>query len=236
MITETTLQNFQVLDLVALNKTMLQENLKAGTIGTIVDIWNKEKQVFEIEFCDQYGETVKICAIESHFLINISMEKEVAKLPFFHQIAFAYRISQRLFPNYVKFVETEHFGNIETLEKGLNILKEIVLKQEIHEEIEEKIKKLLPEIEEIAPDTEDYGSLEATLSLDSCSVVYEALLGILGRDSAKISSVAFFPFNTAETITYAEDLNHFDLLLAEKEFQEKLLILAKSTERAEDMF
>ncbi len=162
-------------------------------------------------------------------------EKEVAKLPLFHQIAFAYRISERLFPNYVQFVENEHFGNVETLQKGLNLLKEIALTETINEETEEKIKNLLPEIYASCPDTEDYGNLEATLSLDSCGAVYEALVGILERDSAKISSVAFFPFNSAEMIIYSQELDSFDLVRIEKEFQEELLALAKRAEKAREI-
>jgi uncharacterized protein YjaG (DUF416 family) len=152
--------------------------------------------------------------------IEQTYEKAVAELPFFHQIAYAYCIAKRLFPYYFLFSEKESFGDPKLLLKGLELIKKIALTEQI---LHEEIKKLLPDLEAIIPDTEEFGGLHTSLALDASVAVYESLSAVLENDIPRLSTLAFIPFGLAEMQIQVKNLDNEDLMLAEIRFQDELL-------------
>jgi hypothetical protein len=55
--------NFALLDVVVLAEDILDEGLHAGMKGTVVDIHTKPCEAYEVEFCDDIGQTVAMLAL-----------------------------------------------------------------------------------------------------------------------------------------------------------------------------
>lgn len=51
-------------DIIYLKKNLPKNNLFEGDIGTIVHIYTKPSLAYEIEFCNQNGETIQLITLE----------------------------------------------------------------------------------------------------------------------------------------------------------------------------
>jgi len=54
---------FSLLDVVTLAEDVPKDGLVAGMIGTIVDVYTKPTEAYEVEFCDSQGRTVALLAL-----------------------------------------------------------------------------------------------------------------------------------------------------------------------------
>lgn len=55
--------NFNLFDVVILADDLPSENLQAGMKGTVVDIYTKPCEAYEVEFCDNAGRTIAMLAL-----------------------------------------------------------------------------------------------------------------------------------------------------------------------------
>lgn len=56
---------FNIIDVIKLKRDIPEEKLKAGDLGTIVEILQEEPvAVYEVEFCNNKGETITTLSIE----------------------------------------------------------------------------------------------------------------------------------------------------------------------------
>ena len=99
---------------------------------------------------------------------------------------------------------------------------------------------VIQKIEKVAPDRENFGSLQATAALDTCVLLLETFSAIPNRNSETFASLVSLPFNALQM--YIEELNDLDynikdydsfvfkhpLIEREIEFQTKLLSLLKN--------
>lgn len=58
-----------MLDVVALNQDLPDQNLVAGQVGTVVEML--EPDVFEVEFIDEQGQTYALVTLKSNQLISL---------------------------------------------------------------------------------------------------------------------------------------------------------------------
>lgn len=63
---------FSFLDVVTLASDMPDEELKAGSTGTIIDIYTKPHEAYEVEFCDDSGRTIKTLVLLSNQILPTS--------------------------------------------------------------------------------------------------------------------------------------------------------------------
>jgi hypothetical protein len=56
--------DFKLLDVVTLNRDIPEEGLTLGLRGTIVDIYKSPRIAYEVEFCDEDGETIGLSTLE----------------------------------------------------------------------------------------------------------------------------------------------------------------------------
>jgi hypothetical protein len=54
---------FSLLDVVTLVSDMPEEKLKAGMVGTVIEIYTKPNEAYEVEFCDECGRTITTIAL-----------------------------------------------------------------------------------------------------------------------------------------------------------------------------
>ncbi len=53
-------------DTVKLDVDLPEDNLKQGAIGVIVEIFSKPNTAYEVEFCNDKGETIVTKALKEH--------------------------------------------------------------------------------------------------------------------------------------------------------------------------
>jgi len=105
---------------------------------------------------------------------NLSREK---------QLSSAVSICKKLFFDYQEFFEKNNWGNADLLLDAIN-LSEKFLSQETNVT---SVKILLPRIDEITPDTEDFE--DASYALNACTAVYETLEFIIDNNSEHIYNI-----------------------------------------------
>jgi len=71
-------RRIKLLDTVALLEDLPRRKLKRGEVGTVVEILGPE--VYEVEFCDDEGETYAELALRSGQLIALHNQGEVLKI------------------------------------------------------------------------------------------------------------------------------------------------------------
>ncbi len=54
---------FSMFDKVQLVKPVPEASLKAGSIGSVVDVYAQPREAYEIEFTDELGRTVALIAV-----------------------------------------------------------------------------------------------------------------------------------------------------------------------------
>jgi hypothetical protein len=68
--------SLKLLDVVALLKAMPKEKLVKGQVGTIVEVL--DEGVYEVEFADKQGRTIKTLALSAKDLMQLHFEIEAA--------------------------------------------------------------------------------------------------------------------------------------------------------------
>ncbi len=69
-------QEIKLLDVVALLKAIPTESLKAGQVGTVVEIFSDDD--FEVEFVDKQGRTIAMLPLQRSDLLVLQYELERA--------------------------------------------------------------------------------------------------------------------------------------------------------------
>lgn len=71
-------KSIKLLDTVALLENVQVHNLKRGEVGTVVEILASD--VYEVEFCDEEGQTYAELALSSDQLMTLHMQGEALKI------------------------------------------------------------------------------------------------------------------------------------------------------------
>jgi len=110
------------------------------------------------------------------------------------QLKFAVLICEKLYFDYQKFAETENWGNADLLMDAIRICQK-ALNNSIDTN---QIKSLLPEIDQITPDTNDFGDWSGSYALNACTSVYETLEFNLDKDKMHIYNIGTFYTDTID--------------------------------------
>lgn len=49
---------YNILDTIVLTENILGNNLTVGMIGVIIEVYSEPVTAYEVEFCDEYGQTI----------------------------------------------------------------------------------------------------------------------------------------------------------------------------------
>lgn len=71
-------KNISLLDTVALSEDLPQRNLKLGEVGTVVEILAPD--TYEVEFCDDEGQTYAMFALRADQLIVLHNQGEALRI------------------------------------------------------------------------------------------------------------------------------------------------------------
>jgi uncharacterized protein len=151
------------------------------------------------------------------------IKKEILVLTDDKKLFFALLCCERLFFNYTAFSKKYNWGTPSKLRDGIDyLLKYFENKQ--FDKIE--IERLMKEIYEITPDTENFSTILASFALRACGSIHESLSFLLDPDITKIVDVASFARDTVDMfIQEKENLEYddpsFELKIANDSFMVK---------------
>jgi uncharacterized protein len=136
------------------------------------------------------------------------IEKELNTILDRNKILFIALVCRKMLPHYILFSEKEGWGDIEILEKAINLM----FKSAINgfEEHKYEAEKLSESIDEICPDLDDFEGI-ASYALDTCIAIDEALRFIISEDKENINNAFTSVFDTVDMfIQVVEDLDPND--------------------------
>ena len=120
--------------------------------------------------------------------------KNIDVLSLERRLDFAIEICERLLPDYKAFYNEYKWGNLDSLTDGLVLCKQNAngLDTDV-----KSIERLISLIEEITPDTEDFGEVSGSLALNSASAIIETLNFILDNKTERITDIGSFSYDSA---------------------------------------
>jgi len=132
-------------------------------------------------------------------------------------------ICERLLPDYKIFSECHNWGDWGLLGTALEESKRKLIDTSL-------IKQLILSVEDIIPDTDDYGDYDGSYALNAGAAVLELLEYLLDEDLTHILNISTYMFDTIDfklsesspTLTDNDLINHQELIM-EGSLQTRLL-------------
>ena len=115
------------------------------------------------------------------------------------QLDLAVSVCKRLLPDYQQFYIENNWGNPDILLDSIKIC-ELFNGNEASFEL---VKEMLPKVNEIIPNTEDFGN--ATYALNASAGVYEALEFLIDNDKIHIFNIGIYLTDTIDFKVQEED-------------------------------
>jgi len=137
------------------------------------------------------------------------LKNQINSQPYKEQLHFALMICKKLYFEYQKFADKYQWGNADLLMDAINICQQAI---ENSADLT-RIKELLPEIDSITPDMDDFGSdYQASYALNASASVYETLEFIKDQDKTHIYNIATYYTDTIDfKIQEAKDLTDLEI-------------------------
>jgi uncharacterized protein YjaG (DUF416 family) len=127
----------------------------------------------------------------------MNVSEELARLPQRHRAAFAASGAERLLPLYERFSQKARWGDPERLRQGLDLAWKMVAGETVSEVL---LKKHADQVEEVVPDSEDFGSLLGSAAQDAAVTVIYALKSLYEKDPEMAGHVVNLLHETVEWI------------------------------------
>lgn len=122
------------------------------------------------------------------------LKSQTSSLAYHPQLQFAVLICKKMYFDYQKFTEAESWGDADLLMDAIN-----VCQQALENSVDiEKIQSLLPKIDLIIPDMDDFGNELGSYALNASAAVYESLEFIIDQDKTHIYNIATYYTDTID--------------------------------------
>lgn len=146
---------------------------------------------------------------------KIKTTKELEKLSSSKQLLFGVIIAHRLIDCYLEFIKKQSYGNHLIVINALN-----ELWSHVTNEVElssKRAQELVADCENQAPDSDDFGDMEATFAQNSIFAICCVLDYFISSDSERIAQACSYIIDTVDyLIQELEDLDSNDINLEEK--------------------
>ena len=149
------------------------------------------------------------------------IEKQISLLTQKRQLQLALKICKELFFEYHTFSKRYHFGDPDLLLDGITLCEKSLTGSVVSSEI----KELIPRIDSMIPDMDDYDSSElASYALNASASVCETLEFILDNDYVHIENVATYYTDTIDfkvqegKALTSEEIDRHPLMIQAREF------------------
>lgn len=122
------------------------------------------------------------------------LKRQTSSYHYQPQLQFAILICKKLFFDYQKFTEIEKWGDADLVMDAINICQKALGGPVDIDEI----KALIPEIDSITPDMDDFGRESGSYALNAATAVYETLEFIVDRDTSHIYNIGDYYTDTID--------------------------------------
>ena len=124
-----------------------------------------------------------------------NIKNQISLLPQERCLDLAFKICKELFFEYQAFSEKYEWGNADFLLDGINLCDKA-----LHGETDlANIRELMPKIDSVTPDMDDYNSDElASYALNAAASVYETLEFLIDNDKTHIFTIASYYTDTID--------------------------------------
>lgn len=123
------------------------------------------------------------------------IEKQIKGLSDNERLKFALDTCKRLWREYETFHEKNKWGNPKILANGLKYCEQILNGDKADNYQIEEIKK---SIEEVTPDTEDFGDWDGSYALNACTAIIESLEFISDKNIEHIANISSYMTDTVD--------------------------------------
>jgi uncharacterized protein YjaG (DUF416 family) len=145
-----------------------------------------------------------------------TMEVNLSKLPFQHQLVFTSLCCERLIPNYMEFTRIEGWGDFRILRETLDWIWHSSINGDLSTV---QVKRLIQLCEKEIPDTEEFESIYVSFALDVANAIVETLKFIEDREFLHIVDIASLCRDTVDMFIQEEN----DMDYTDPEFEQKIL-------------
>jgi uncharacterized protein YjaG (DUF416 family) len=122
------------------------------------------------------------------------LKRNTSNLLYKPQLKFAVLICKKLYFDYQRFTEVYNWGDANLLMNAI-----LICEQAIENAIDlNQVNALLPKIDLIAPQMDDFGSELGSYALNASASVYETLQFITDKDTTHIYSIATYYTDTVD--------------------------------------
>lgn len=121
------------------------------------------------------------------------------------QLAFGASCCDRLLPNYLAFQNDTGWGDIEPLQKALDLVWSFLEGQSYSAD---NIRQLAALCENVAPDSEDFTSLYVSFAQDACFAICGLLDFLLVSDARKIVQAATYAMSSVDL--YVQEIENME--------------------------
>jgi uncharacterized protein YjaG (DUF416 family) len=152
----------------------------------------------------------------------MSVTTRLNTLSFRHKVLFAILACERMLPSYIHFHNNEKWGSVTVLKDTLAFLYTCTLNGHIDTPIIDKLKF---DMEQNAPDLDEFSSPSTSYALDTCITYLEALEYTKTKNDTHLSNVVESLLDTVDMfIQEQDDLDPSDTHLEEKISKNKYMM------------
>lgn len=126
---------------------------------------------------------------------QIELEEGISNLSYEQKMDFAIEICTRLLPEYSIFQTKHNWGDHKLVTDCLGYCKENLRTQNIDQDT---IKSLLNNLDQVIPDTDDFGDIEASFALNSSLAVHYLLEYLVDKKNEHILNIANCMYDTVD--------------------------------------
>jgi uncharacterized protein YjaG (DUF416 family) len=136
------------------------------------------------------------------------LKSQTSSQAYLPQLKFAVLICKKLYFDYQNFTEVEKWGDANLLMDAINLCQQSIENSINAEEVE----ALLPKIDLITPDMDDFGNEPGSYALNASAAVYETLQFIIDKDKTHIYNIGTYYTDTIDfKIQEDKDLSELEI-------------------------
>ena len=128
-----------------------------------------------------------------------TFKKQVDKLSYQRQLDLSISVCKKLFFDYQKFYEENDWGNPDILLDAINLIE----RSRIEKPDQTVLNAMLQKIDEVTPDTEDFG--EANYAVNASGAIYETIEFLLNRKTEHIYNIGTYLIDTVDAKVQGDD-------------------------------
>jgi uncharacterized protein YjaG (DUF416 family) len=142
------------------------------------------------------------------------------------KVLFAVLTCEKLYPNYVFFKKMTNWGSPDILLRGIGFAYKYLVENEVDVK---NLKKVILDVDNITPNTEDFPGIFVSFALDACTSVYSCLSFLLDNNIDNIVDIAVYARDTVDMFIQERDnLNSSDPTIEVKIANDHLMIREKT--------